>query len=74
MAEKETRNFALRNKDGNKISVFTGKQASQAALKAANRGALDDPLEEAVFSMLVEMIREQDYINWSTRLIISFSH
>jgi hypothetical protein len=60
MAEKETRNFALRNKDGNKNSVFTGKQASQAAMKAANRGAPDDPLEEAVFSVLVEIISELD--------------
>ena len=25
MAEKEMRNFALRDKDGNEISVFTGK-------------------------------------------------
>ena len=41
MAEKETRNFALRNKDGNKIGVFTRRQASQAAMKAANRGVLD---------------------------------
>jgi hypothetical protein len=31
------RNFALRDKDGNKIGVFTGKQPRQAALKAANR-------------------------------------
>jgi hypothetical protein len=34
MAEKETRNFALRDKDGNEIGVFTGKQPRQAALKA----------------------------------------
>ena len=33
MAEKETRNFALRDKDGNEIGVFTGKQPRQAALK-----------------------------------------
>jgi hypothetical protein len=38
MAEKEMRNFALRDKDGNEIGVFTGRQPRQAALKAANRG------------------------------------
>ena len=38
MAEKEMRNFALRDKDGNEIGVFTGKAPRQAALKAANRG------------------------------------
>lgn len=38
MAEKEARNFALRDKDGNEIAVFTGKSPRQAALKAANRG------------------------------------
>jgi hypothetical protein len=38
MVEKETRNFALRDKDGNEIGVFTGEQPRQAALKAANRG------------------------------------
>lgn len=38
MARKETRNFALLDKDGNEIGVFTGKQPRQAALKAANRG------------------------------------
>jgi hypothetical protein len=36
MAEKEMRNFALRDKNGNEISVFTGKAPRQAALKAAN--------------------------------------
>ena len=36
MAEKETKNFASRDKDGNEIGVFTGKQPRQAALKAAN--------------------------------------
>jgi hypothetical protein len=38
MAEKETRNFALRDQDGNEIGIFTGKAPRQAALKAANRG------------------------------------
>ena len=33
MAEKEMRNFALRDKDGNEIGVFTGKLPRQAALK-----------------------------------------
>ncbi len=46
MAEKETRNFALRDKDGNEIGVFTGKQPRQAALKAANRGHTDIRLRE----------------------------
>jgi hypothetical protein len=46
MAEKETRNFALREKDGNEIGVFTGKQPRQAALKAANRGHTDIKLRE----------------------------
>jgi hypothetical protein len=46
MAEKEMRNFALRDKDGNEIGVFTGKQPRQAALKAANRGHKDIQLRE----------------------------
>jgi hypothetical protein len=46
MTEKETRNFALRDKDGNEIGVFTGKQPRQAALKAANRGYKDIRLRE----------------------------
>ena len=46
MAEKETRNFALRDKDGNEIGVFTGKQPRQAALKAANRGYTEIILRE----------------------------
>jgi len=46
MAEKEMRNFALRDKDGNEIGVFTGKQPRQAALKAANRGHTDIRLRE----------------------------
>ena len=32
-----TRNFVLRDIDGNEHGVFTGKQPRQAALKAANR-------------------------------------
>ena len=40
------RNFALRDKDGNEISVFTGKAPRQAALKAANRGHTDIKLRE----------------------------
>jgi len=35
MAEKEMRNFALRDEKGNEISVFTGKAPRQAALQAA---------------------------------------
>lgn len=46
MAEKEMRNFALRDKDGNEIGVFTGKSPRQAALKAANRGYTDIKLRE----------------------------
>jgi len=46
MAEKERRNFALRDKDGTEIGVFTGKQPRQAALKAANRGLHDIKLRE----------------------------
>jgi hypothetical protein len=46
MAEKETRNFALRDKDGKEIGVFTGKLPRQAALKAANRGYTDIRLRE----------------------------
>jgi hypothetical protein len=46
MAEKEMRNFALRDEAGNEIGVFTGKQPRQAALKAANRGHTDIRLRE----------------------------
>ena len=46
MVEKEMRNFALRDKDGNEIGVFTGKQPRQAALKAANRGHTDIKLRK----------------------------
>src|SRR5512137_2516775 len=46
LAEKEMRNFALRDKDGNEIGVFTGKAPRQAALKAANRGHTDIRLRE----------------------------
>ena len=46
MAEKEMRNFAHRDKDGNEISVFTRKAPRQAALKAANRGHKDITLRE----------------------------
>ncbi len=42
----ETRNFALRDKSGKEIGVFTGKQPRQAALKAANRGVTDIRLRE----------------------------
>jgi len=44
MAEK--RNFALRDKSGTEIGVFSGKQPRQAALKAANRGFADIRLRE----------------------------
>lgn len=40
------RNFALRDKDGNEIGIFTGKAPRQAALKAANRGHTDIKLRE----------------------------
>jgi hypothetical protein len=42
----EMRNFALRDKKGNEIGVFTGKSPRQAALKAANRGHKDIRLRE----------------------------
>ena len=40
------RNFALRDKNGEEIGVFSGKQPRQAALKAANRGYTDIKLRE----------------------------
>jgi hypothetical protein len=43
---KETRNFALRDAEGNEIGVFTGKSPRQAALKAANKGHTDIKLRE----------------------------
>ncbi len=46
MAEKEMRNFALRDEKGNEIGVFTGRSPRQAALKAANRGYTDIKLRE----------------------------
>ncbi len=46
MAEKESRNFALRDEKGNEIGVFAGKSPRQAALKAANRGYMDIKLRE----------------------------
>jgi Non-histone chromosomal protein MC1 len=46
MVEKEMRNFALRDLEGNEIGVFTGKLPRQAALKAANRGHTDIRLRE----------------------------
>jgi hypothetical protein len=46
MAEKETRNFALRDKEGNENGVFSGRSPRQAALKAANRGVKDIRLRE----------------------------
>ena len=46
MAEKEARNFALRDAKGNEIGIFSGKQPRQAALKAANRGVKDIRLRE----------------------------
>jgi hypothetical protein len=46
LAENEMRNFALRDKDGTEIGVFTGKAPRQAALKAANRGHTDIRLRE----------------------------
>lgn len=46
MTDNEVRNFALRDKDGNEIGVFTGKAPRQAALKAANRGYTEIKLRE----------------------------
>jgi len=43
----KTRNFVLRDKNGNETGVFTGNQPRQAALKAANRskGTKSRPVE-----------------------------
>ncbi len=46
MAERVSRNFALRDAKGNEIGVFAGKSPRQAALKAANRGHTDIKLRE----------------------------
>jgi len=46
IAEKETRNFALRDEQGSEIGVFVGKSPRQAALKAANRGHTNIKLRE----------------------------
>jgi len=42
----ETKNFVLRDENGNEHGVFTGKQPRQAALKAANKekGTKSKPL------------------------------
>lgn len=40
------RYFALRDKAGNEIGIFTGNQPRQAALKAANRNHTDIRLRE----------------------------
>ena len=37
MAEKEMRNFALREENDNDIAVFTGKSPLQAAFKSASQ-------------------------------------
>ena len=44
---EETRNFVLREKNGEEKGVFTGHQPRQAALKAANRskGTKSKPVE-----------------------------
>jgi hypothetical protein len=39
MTEKETRNSALRDKDGNEIGVFTGKQPGRP-LEGREQGAM----------------------------------
>jgi hypothetical protein len=46
MAEKVTRNYALRDAEGKEIGTFSGKAPRQAALKAANRGFTDIKLRE----------------------------
>ena len=46
MVEKEMRNFALRDLEGNETGVFTGKSPLQARPKAANRGHTDTRLRE----------------------------
>jgi len=42
----EKRNFALRDKEGKEIGVFSGKSPRQAALKAATRGFTEISLRE----------------------------
>ncbi|MCD4703759.1 MAG: non-histone chromosomal MC1 family protein [Methanosarcinaceae archaeon] len=49
----ETRNFVLRDQDGNEHGVFTGKQPRQAALKVANRGSGTEKKPEVI------MLRER---------------
>ena len=39
MAEKEMRNFALRDKDGNEIGVFTGKAAQAGCSESCESGS-----------------------------------
>jgi hypothetical protein len=46
MAEKEMKNFALRDAQGDEIATFAGRAPRQAALKAANRGYTDIKLRE----------------------------
>ena len=41
----EMRNFALRDKDGNEIGVFTGSYPDGRHLKAANRGSYRNQVE-----------------------------
>jgi hypothetical protein len=38
LAEKERRNFVLRDKDGNEISVFTGKQPKTVGFEGCEKG------------------------------------
>lgn len=45
--EAVARNIVLRDKDGNKIGVFSGKSPRQAGRKAANRGYTDIRLRES---------------------------
>ena len=52
MAEKEMRNFALRDGNGIEIGVFTGRSPRQAALKRANRGHTDIRMPERGMKML----------------------
>ncbi len=55
----KTRNFVLRDAQGNENGVFTGKSPRQAALKAANRGYTDIRLRERGTKMVHVFVGER---------------
>ena len=44
MAEKEMRNFAIRDKDSNEIGIVTGKQPRQAGFEGCEFGHKTHPV------------------------------